>query len=313
LPLEPEQMWLLKQLQLLLEKHMDFLVEHDFSLLISLDGDETGNSYRTFHDQTPAFNQIVKNVDALKSRYPDYFRTRVNFNSVFHNRNSVSRIYRFFKNRYDKVPSISQLNPGGVSAEMRKEFWDTYANMASDLSRVEDYALVEKDMFHQLPDTREISSFLDQCSGFVFNDYNGLLSAAQQNQHNVKERIPTGTCFPFARKVFITVKGKILPCEHIGHHFALGQVTPENIRLDFKEIADKYNKYLDKVTKQCAKCANWNSCQQCLFYIDLQSPSPKCVGLCNNEKLSQRLSVNLSYLEENPRKYVKVMKEVRIE
>ena len=34
---------------MLLDKHMDFLVAKDFRLLISLDGDETGQSYRVDH------------------------------------------------------------------------------------------------------------------------------------------------------------------------------------------------------------------------------------------------------------------------
>ena len=34
--------------------------------------------------------------------------------------------------------------------------------------------------------------------------------------------IPTGTCRPFERKLFLTVRGKILPCEKIGQEHAIG-------------------------------------------------------------------------------------------
>lgn len=304
---------------LLLEKHMDFLAQHDFRLLISLDGDEYSNSYRVYHDGSPAFQHIIKNIDALKTSHPDYFESQVNFNTVFHNRNRVTEIYRFFKDRYNKIPGISELNPGGVSAEMRKEFWETYANVAADLSKVEDYALVEKDLFHQLPDTREISTFLDRCSGFSFNDYNELLMAAGLNSNRndpetvIKEHLPTGTCVPFSRKVFITVKGKILPCEHIGHQFGLGSVTAGKVDLDFQKIANTHNGYLDKVKNQCRTCANWDSCLQCLYYVDIDAPEPICSGKCNKTRIQKEMSACISYLEKNPLKYTRIMKEVRIE
>ncbi|MCU0288054.1 MAG: radical SAM protein, partial [Acidobacteria bacterium] len=57
---------------ILLDKYMDFLVENDFNLLISLDGDEYNNSYRVFKDGTPAYPKILKNIDALVAKYPQY-------------------------------------------------------------------------------------------------------------------------------------------------------------------------------------------------------------------------------------------------
>ncbi|MGD2090977.1 MAG: hypothetical protein PVH61_32685 [Candidatus Aminicenantes bacterium] len=39
----------------------------------------------------------------------------------------------------------------------------------------------------------------------------------------------------------------------------------------------------------------------------------QCSGLLNKKELSQFLSTQMSYLEENPHIYMKIMKEVRIE
>jgi uncharacterized protein len=296
---------------LLLETYMDFLVEHDFLLLISLDGDEYNNSYRVFKDGTPAYRQVLANVDALKSKYPGYFESRVNFNAVFHNRNSVSDIHRYFKTHFNKTPTISELNPSGISESMREEFRRTYANINESLFQVEDYSLVAKDMFIRLPNIRGVSTFLDQCSGFVFNDYNGLLASA--NKGNQEVRVPTGTCMPFSRKVFITVNGKIMPCEQIGYQYGLGTVDENNVELDFEKIARTYNRYYDKLKNQCCDCANAEACFQCIFYINPEKPNPRCPGLFNKEELSQFLSTQVSYLEENPHTYRKIMKEVRIE
>jgi uncharacterized protein len=43
--------------------------------------------------------------------------------------------------------------------------------------------------------------------------------------------------------MFVTVNGKILPCERISHKYALGEVTDEGVHLDFTEIAERYNNY----------------------------------------------------------------------
>jgi uncharacterized protein len=299
---------------LLLERYMDFLVEHDFELLISLDGNEHNNSYRVFKDNTPAYQHILKNVNALRSKYPGYFESRVNFNAVFHNRNSVSDVHHYFKTQFNKVPAISELNPSGITDSMRKEFWETYANIEASLAQVEDYSLVEKDFFTRLPNIRGMSTFLDQCSGFVFNDYNELLTVGDEIKTGKEEtRVPTGTCVPFDRKVFITVNGKILPCERIGFQYGLGTVDENKVELDFEKIAETYNSYYDRLKDQCCACANSEACFQCLFYLNPEKPDSKCSGLLNKKELSQFLSTRMSYLEENPHTYMKIMKEVRIE
>lgn len=311
---------------LLLEKHMDFLAKHNFDLLISLDGDENSNSYRVFHDGAPAYKEIIRNIDALKSKHPAYFKEWVNFNAVFNNLNTVAGLHRFFKDRYGKMPVISELNSGGVRDSMRREFWNTYANIEADLAASEDYSLLEKEMFNRLPGVQAVSTFIDLYSGFVFNDYNDLLAAVNErkpwkpwkpwkpeDRTREQPRLPTGTCIPFARKAFITVKGKLLPCEHIGHQYSLGHVDRQAVHLDFEAIANTYNKYYDKLQNQCVSCANHRSCMQCLFYLDLEKEHTHCNGCLNKKEHAAYLSSQLSYLEEKPNSYKKIMKEVRIE
>ena len=75
---------------MLLNKHIDYIVEKNFKLLISLDGAEKNHSYRIKHNGENSFKEVFRNVLELKKRYPDYFEQKVNFNAVLHNRNSVS-------------------------------------------------------------------------------------------------------------------------------------------------------------------------------------------------------------------------------
>ncbi len=90
-------------------------------------------------------------------------------------------------------------------------------------------------------ETAQLCTFLHWHSGNVFKSYNDLLFGVEK-----KKWIPTGTCLPFEKKMFVTVNGKILPCERISHDYALGKVTDTGVILDIEQIADTYNKWYKK-------------------------------------------------------------------
>jgi uncharacterized protein len=112
----------------LLDKHMDYLVDKKFKLLLSLDGDEACNSYRITKNNKSSFHKINSNILLLKNKYPNYFQENVEFNSVLHNLNSVSRIYTFIKNNYNKMPTISELNSKGVADDKKEKFYSMFKN-----------------------------------------------------------------------------------------------------------------------------------------------------------------------------------------
>ncbi|MDR2971795.1 MAG: hypothetical protein LBU83_07715 [Bacteroidales bacterium] len=93
----------------LLDRYMDYLVEKNFTLLISLDGNAQNTAYRIDALGNPSFEKIVRNVDMLRDTYPDYFIHKVNFNAVLHNKSSVETIHHFFKEKYQKIAYISEL------------------------------------------------------------------------------------------------------------------------------------------------------------------------------------------------------------
>jgi uncharacterized protein len=127
------------------------------------------------------------------------------------------------------------------------------------------------------------------------------------------KRIPTSTCQPVSKKVFLTVNGKILPCERIGQQHCLGWVDDHGVKLDFEKIAAIYNSYYDKLKKQCTACAAAQMCLQCMFYLDIKAADPHCAGLMVEKDLSDFLSSQVSYLEEKPETYTRIMKEVAFE
>ena len=288
---------------MLLDKQMDYLAKHNFHLLISLDGDSEGQSYRVDHAGRNSFGRVFRNIKMLQEKYPDYFLHNVNFNSVLHNRNSVSRTHEFIMNEFGKKPHISELNNSGIRPEKRVEFEQTYRNKLESLHQSENYEKLSEEMFMDEPSTNDLLIFLHQYSGNVFRSYNDLFIDPCSASCT-----PTGTCTPFSKKMFITVNGKIIQCERIDHCFSMGKVSENGMEMDLPAIADKFNSWLDKLQKQCSGCV------QCLYYIDtINTPSPICQGFMDKDAFSKYSSYCLNHLRTHPHLYSRLMEEVTVE
>lgn len=268
----------------LLDRYMDFLVEKEFRLLISLDGDKEGQSYRVDAAGKNSFDRVYQNILTLKERYPDYYKRFVRFNSVLHNRNSVESTFRFIKDNLGKDTRISLLNDSGIRKEKVEEFYQTYRNISESLKQATNCEALENEIFLNNPWVSSIIYYIRAYSGNLYSDYNNLLL-------NKKEllRYPTGTCIPFPKKMFVTVKGRILQCERINHEFALGQVTEEGVELDLEEAARRFNGYIFKYEKQCKRCGYTKGCSQCVFQIDdINSETTVCKSFCSSEQVEEQ-------------------------
>lgn len=292
---------------ILLKRYMDYLVMHDFNLLISLDGNEYNTSYRVNQAGEPVFADIMGNVEALRQKFPDYFERKVNFNAVLHNRNSVGEIYHFFKTRFNKIPSIGELNNAGIRPDKLELFAKTYRNSRESLRQEENYEAIEQDMFIKAATYQTLTTFLHQYSGFVYRDYTDLLCG------KTGKTIPTGTCIPFGKRMFVTVNGKIMPCERIGQQFALGHISESGIELDLEAIADRYNICYGKLKKQCEKCYRFNSCIQCIFNLKNPDSNPVCHGFMGKEDFEKYREAQMDFLRRNPEEYYRIMEEIIVE
>lgn len=291
---------------MLLDRYMDYLVENDFHLLVSLDGDKNGDSYRVDKCGNSSFERVVRNVKKLQNDYPVFFANNVNYNSVLHNRNSVQSIYSYISSEFGKTPRIAELNSSGIRPEKQDEFNRAYKNKIESLHESENYEAISDDLFTNDPDTHDLLIYLHEYSGNVFGDYCDLF----MNSEAVC-RTPTGTCTPFSKKMFITVNGKILQCERIDHSFSLGSVCANGVNLNPDKIASIHNAYLDKMQNQCSACYRKRSCSQCLFYIDsIQETKPICHGFMNESDFKQYSIRCMKYLYEHPQLYKRLMTDV---
>jgi len=291
---------------MLLDKHMDFLSKKNFNLLISLDGDETAQSYRLDHSGKNSFSQVIRNVKLLQHKHPAYFNESVQFISVLHNRNDVEPILCFFKTYFDKIPTITPLNDSGISESKKEEFLKMYQHKSQSLMKSPNCEAIQTEYFLEMPKGYRLSKYLYNMSGNIFYNYNQLI--LQKKSDN---EIFTGTCTPFSKKLFVTAEGKILPCERIDHDFAVGYVHDDFVELDYKYVAERHNHYLSKCAGQCTCCAISKSCSQCIYRIDdLREEISHCQYFCTQEEDDKEKEQILDYLRQHPYYYEKVLNEV---
>jgi len=294
---------------MLINRHIDYLIENNFSLLISMDGNEDNNSYRITHQGLNSYETVFSNINYIREKHPKFFDTNVNFNAVLHNRNSVEDIYRFFKDHFSKIPSIGELNNMGIRSSMVDEFNKTYRNTNDSLLQAEHYDELSKNVFINLPHIRSIGIFLNNYTGYFFKNFNNFFVGSRSYK-----RTPTGTCLPFGKKLFLTVHGNILPCERIGQNFSLGAVNDDKIDLNFEKISKLYNDIFEKIVKKCNSCYMAESCIQCVFNLPtINESNIMCMGYTSKEELETYFSSHVSYIEEFPYTYRKIMTTVTID
>ncbi len=286
----------------LLDKYMDFLMEKDFYLLLSLDGNKTNNSYRINKNGKESFDIVIKNIKKIKDKYPEYFEEKVNFNSVLHNRNNEDAIISFLRNEFGKVPRISALNTNGIDKSKIDDFNKLFKNRDFVNINKGDNT-IDSALLGISTDYFQLNSFYDAFLSNSFNSYADLFS-----NESDKSYIPTGTCSPFNRKLFLTVNGKILPCERVGQTEPLGVIRDGVVIIDFDNISKSYSKKYSQVINQCRNCINWKNCSYCVFYIKERNGKLVCDRLNSDNLTSSYLSNIFSLLEEKPLLFKELIK-----
>lgn len=293
---------------MLLDRNMDYLVQKKFTLLISLDGNEYQSSYRVDKYGKPSFSRIVKNILKLKDKYSEFFEEKVNFNAVLHDRNSVEECYRSINDMFGKIPHISELNTNGIIPERISEFVKMFNSKPDSFKAANEYDDIKKAFYLDDADSVTYHKMLMNYGGNwheTFLDLFGLKSVIRY--------IPTGTCRPFERKLFLTVHGKILPCEKIGHGYAIATLIKGKLNLDCEAVAKYYSSMYKKVIGNCSRCHLKRTCGQCLFLLKEKDGRLICPGIQTDAKLRKEFSTFLTYAEQNPGDYERLLSSIVID
>jgi uncharacterized protein len=281
----------------LLKKHLKFLIDHNFKLLVSLDGNAESMKYRPFHNGKPSAFIIDENLEYIRNTQPYFFENNIEFNAVLHDKNSVASLYDFFWEKYQKVPKIAELSSSGISDSGAEKFSKMNKKIQSSINDEHSEIFDIEEIKIGLPLSKGLVSFL---KNQTFNSFN---TPQDLYKESFRKFIPTGSCTPFAKKIYLSVTGDMLPCEKVDRKYAMGSLIDDGYS-NSELLKEKYNSWYNKASESCGTCYNAFNCNQCFMSSDtILKSNYECPSYSDREKKAKHLSKLFSHFEDNPSLY----------
>lgn len=267
---------------ILLSRYIDFLYSNNFTISVSLDGDERANSYRKNKLGLDSFKIVTKNLDRIKKSYPDYFRNNITFQSVINTRTTVLGTTRYIKDTYGVFPTILEISEN--SLKDTNEIARYYKNVKSDL--IESYTLNKQlceDYRITNPVYKDLINIYKTFSNNYYQYYRDFLTKGRD-----LPSFTPATCFPFEKKLLVSSIGLVFQCERIDFDLPLGRISNDTLSIDFDSIAKRFSDLFCRYEKFCVNCFNKYDCSHCM-YSDKN-------GMCSDYKSLSKIDLS-KYIE----------------
>jgi uncharacterized protein len=241
---------------------IDFFVENDFKILISLDGPQKiQNRYRISRDGKGSFHRVMENLAFLKQYNSDFFFRNISIYSVLAPPFEFDEIISFFSN--DKT--LCELrNKGKIRSSMVDTRETTFLEDFDLEERMDEY----RGVFYNLVESLKkliLAKRLDK----IFFEKNTIFpilkNLAQRPLKKLYEYMPPlGTCHIGLRRVFVSTGGDFYICERVIDRTKIGSVDNG---FDYETIAAYYRK-LEEVLEDCKNCWAILHCERCWAHFD---------------------------------------------
>ncbi|WP_432664978.1 Cys-rich peptide radical SAM maturase CcpM [Wukongibacter baidiensis] len=265
---------------LLRDEVVDFLVENNFKLLISIDGpEEIHDKNRRFASNNKGtFRIIMNNVKNIKSKYPSYAEKNISFSAVLDGTTDFKCTKDFFAN-YEEIKDF-RVNASMIS--------NSYSNANIEID--ENYLIQQR--------YERFKIFLNRIGRLEEKDISSLFEKEFDNlkihiherklqkELNQKEH-PGGPCLPGVRKLFMDINGVFYPCERVSELSEPMKIGNISDGLDVNKIRNILN--IGQLSEdQCKNCWAYRFCYLCASHADDLSKfsKEKKLGNCRNVRYS---------------------------
>ncbi|MGD8780874.1 MAG: radical SAM protein [Ignavibacteria bacterium] len=274
---------------LLTDDVIDFIVDNNFSLAISMDGPkEEHDRNRVLKGGTKTFDIVYQNMCNIREKYKDYFFEKVQIQACYDTKTDLFNMNDFFIKHDKELPRYRSLN--GVSLSDRKKRKNFDKKDLLEYSR--NYNKLKESYFDFL--TTHENRRKDLTDQIFRKRTSGVVCRSHYKLNSY-----TGNCTPGTR-IFVTVDGTYHICERINEFFPVGDCDNG---MDFKKVYKIQEDYYNQVIKEnkCNLCTARHSCPVCFVAFAKKGkfePGKRCENIRAGFK--QDLIDSYSAYELNP-------------
>jgi uncharacterized protein len=267
---------------LLTEEIVAYFAENNVTVTISLDGPkQVHDKYRKHAGSGKgSYEVVIKNVQMIKDKYPDFYRDKLLFNAVLVPENSFSCVNEFVIN--NKTIDGAQF----IASLLDDRYTDKTIPFSEQFVMEQSYEIF-KLYLHKLGWLRgfEISKLVQ--------DIMSQISRARKDKHlNNMTQLPekfhhAGPCIPGSPRLFVSAEGYFLPCERVSEASIVTRMGNVNEGIDLDKAEKMLN--VERVTESmCHECWAYMYCHVCIGSADdLKEISPALIKeRCNTVKRS---------------------------
>lgn len=225
---------------------LDFLIDHNISLCISIDGPkEIHDAKRTYLNGKGTFDDVIETIKTISMDNPEYYENKVSFNAVLSKELSLEKSFRFFTET-DFI-NENRMTFSFVNAR-NTGYFEAYPynpnDFVSDLNRVID---VVKNKIRAGTPLKPFESSI----------YSNIIRVKGLIHNSSKEG--GGAC-SLGSKLLIDSNGDFHICNQINNQFSFGNVWDG---FDFERMREIFEEYLEVETESCSNCEVRFICKRC--------------------------------------------------
>ncbi len=236
---------------------VDYLVQNNVSLMISLDGPKTiHDRNRRFGNGEGTYDVVMAKIQRIKERYPDYWKD-IQYSMVMDPANDFEEICRVCKDQtivpQNLMASIVDYDYDGTIAETSEEYIQNseYSFFLALLARWKRYP------------EEKVPAISNLMVKNIFGQLYHIDMMGELNENDV----PAGPCIPGAMRMFVDVDGHIFPCERVSEQSEAMRIG----HIDSGFEMTKVQRLLEvgKLTEDvCKDCWCFRLCDQCAKKAD---------------------------------------------
>lgn len=254
---------------LLDEQRIDWFVDHNVMIAISIDGTAAFHDrFRRTQQGEGSFGKANAALSYLKRRYPEYRKEKVLVLTTVTSFDDLAPLAESWHRDpvlYDIAPTtISALAPNFKEGVAKREWSEVLESHQRLLNLYEAHR-----------DWIFLSAYFNEC---VMNWKNRPII-------DVGNEVPLSTCLPLNDKIFIDSYGMLHVCEKISNLFPIGSVKEG---IDWVRANKLAFSYYNKRKERCQQCSAIRMCSLCLTSAEYNEEQMDV--LCYNERIYTKIN-----------------------